>query len=113
MTGCKIAPRLRDAESASCLPRRPTIFPCCTIARSTADRHLEWARTTLETAGFEAPTELVPGDAESVIACSVRELEIDMLIMGAYGHSPLRTLLFGSKTSDLLRSARIPTLLLR
>ena len=29
------------------------------------------------------------------------------------GHSPLRSLLFGSKTTDLLRSAPIPTLLLR
>jgi hypothetical protein len=38
---------------------------------------------------------------------------IDMLIMGAFGHSPLRSLLFGSKTADLLRSAKIPTLLLR
>jgi nucleotide-binding universal stress UspA family protein len=33
--------------------------------------------------------------------------------MGAYAHSPLRSLLFGSKTSDLLRAAKIPTLLLR
>ena len=33
--------------------------------------------------------------------------------MGAYGHSPLRSLIFGSKTSDLLRSATLPTLLLR
>jgi nucleotide-binding universal stress UspA family protein len=33
--------------------------------------------------------------------------------MGAYSHSPLRSLLFGSKTSDLLRSSKIPTLLLR
>ncbi len=43
----------------------------------------------------------------------VQEQGIDMLIMGAYSHSPLRSLLFGSKTSDLLRSAKIPTLLLR
>jgi len=33
--------------------------------------------------------------------------------MGAYSHSPLRSLVFGSKTADLLRSATIPTLLLR
>ncbi|EIC20675.1 universal stress protein [Thiorhodovibrio frisius] len=76
-------------------------------------KQLEWARSTLEQAGFDAPAELIPGDAERVIAESVRKLEIDMLIMGAYGHSPIRTLLFGSKTSDLLRSARIPTLLIR
>ncbi|MEZ5660870.1 MAG: universal stress protein [Burkholderiaceae bacterium] len=36
----------------------------------------------------------------SVIAQAVREQAIDMLIMGAYGHSPLRGLFLGSKTSD-------------
>ena len=52
-------------------------------------------------------------DAESIIAQTVREQNIDLLIMGAYAHSPLRSFLFGSKTSDLLRAATIPTLLLR
>jgi len=78
-----------------------------------ARKQLDWARRTLEEAGFEAPASLVPGDAESIIAHTVKEQGIDLLIMGAYAHSPLRTLLFGSKTSDLLRSATIPTLLLR
>ncbi len=78
-----------------------------------ASKQLEWAKTTLEAAGFEVIPSLIPGDAESVIAKAVREQGIDMLIMGAYSHSPLRSLLFGSKTSDLLRSAKIPTLLLR
>ena len=78
-----------------------------------APKQLEWAKTTLEAAGFEVTASLIPGDAESVIAKAVREQGINMLIMGAYSHSPLRSLLFGSKTSDLLRSAKIPTLLLR
>lgn len=78
-----------------------------------ACRQLEWATTTLAAAGFVAPASLIPGDAESVIARTVREQSIDLLIMGAYSHSPLRSLFFGSKTSDLLRSATIPTLLLR
>lgn len=76
-------------------------------------KQLEWARKTLEAAGFEAPAALVPGDAESVIAKAVRDQNIDLLIMGAYTHSPLRSLFLGSKTSDLLRSATIPALLLR
>ncbi|CAA7626097.1 universal stress protein [Magnetospirillum sp. SS-4] len=76
-------------------------------------RHLDWAKSVLEVAGFETTSALVPGDAETVIAKAVRDQEIDLLIMGAYSHSPLRTLLFGSKTSDLLRSATVPTLLLR
>lgn len=82
-------------------------------ANPDAPKQFEWAKKTLQTAGFEVPAALIPGDAESVIAGYVRQHEIDILIIGAYSHSPLRSLLFGSKTSDLLRSSRIPTLLLR
>lgn len=78
-----------------------------------ASKQLEWARSTLEAANFDITSSLIPGDAESVIAKAIREQDIDMLIMGAYSHSPWRSLLFGSKTSDLLRSAKVPTLLLR
>lgn len=78
-----------------------------------ASTQLEWAKTILESANFEVLPSLIPVDAERVIAKAVREQDIDMLIMGAYSHSPLRSLLFGSKTSDLLRSAKVPTLLLR
>ncbi|MHB1286078.1 MAG: universal stress protein [Leptospirales bacterium] len=78
-----------------------------------AAKQLDWAKTTLEAAGFEVTARLIPGDAGSIIAKTVKEQSIDMLIMGAFGHSPLRTLLFGSKTADLLRSSTIPTLLLR
>lgn len=82
-------------------------------ASQDAPKQLDWARQTLEAAGFEAPAALVPGDAEHVIARTVKDQGIDLLIMGAYAHSPLRSLLFGSRTTDLLRAAAIPTLLLR
>ncbi|MDM7457659.1 MAG: universal stress protein [Tepidimonas sp.] len=78
-----------------------------------ASKQIDWAKNILETAGFEVTASLIPGDAETVIAKTVRAQSIDMLIMGAFGHSPLRSLLFGSKTTELLRSSRIPTLLLR
>jgi nucleotide-binding universal stress UspA family protein len=81
--------------------------------RQDTSKQLEAAKTTLEAAGFVVTTLLVPGDAESVIATTVQEQAIDMLIMGAFGHSPLRSLLMGSKTTEVLRSSRIPTLLLR
>jgi nucleotide-binding universal stress UspA family protein len=74
---------------------------------------LEWAKEKLETAGLTVNATLQPGDAETVIATAVREQSIDMLIMGSFSHSPLRSLIFGSKTADLLRSSTIPTLLLR
>ncbi|MGE4281505.1 MAG: universal stress protein [Magnetospirillum sp.] len=76
-------------------------------------RHLDTAKSGLDQAGFATTATLVAGDAETVIGQAVREQGYGLLIMGAYSHSPLRTWLFGSKTSDLLRSASIPTLLLR
>jgi nucleotide-binding universal stress UspA family protein len=80
---------------------------------SEARKQLAWAQQTLEGASFDAPTAFIPGDAESVIAREIKAQGIDMLVMGAYSHSPLRSLFMGSKTTDLLRSSVIPTMLLR
>ncbi len=80
---------------------------------SDGSKKLKWAEERLTAAGFEISTRLVPGDAEAVIARTVKEESIDLLIMGAFSHSALRAMLFGSKTADLLRSSGIPTLLLR
>lgn len=76
-------------------------------------KKLDRAAKRLTDADLEVNAELIPGDAETVIARTAQERNIDLLIMGAFGHSPLRSLLFGSKTADLLRSSKIPTLLLR
>jgi nucleotide-binding universal stress UspA family protein len=81
--------------------------------RRDAEKQLDWARQTLAVADYDVKTALIPGDTERVIARYIHDQGIDMLLMGAYGHSPLRSLLFGSKTDDLLRSAKVPTLLLR
>ena len=81
--------------------------------KSDAAKQLQWAEQRLASAGFSPTVELLPGDAERIIAQSILDRAIDILVMGAYNHSPLRSALFGSKTSDLLRSSRIPALLLR
>ena len=78
-----------------------------------ASKKLSWAEKTLRDADYDVTASLLPGDAESVIASTVKKEGIDLLIMGAFSHSPLRKLFFGSKTADLLRSSGIPTLLLR
>jgi len=78
-----------------------------------AAKQLDWAQATLEKAGFVVQVALQPGDPERVIANAIQTQGIDLLIMAAYSHAPLRELLMGSKTADLLRSAKVPTLLLR
>ena len=76
-------------------------------------KQLDWAKNTLEKAGFEVKALLIPGDTSTVIAQVIKEQSIDMLIMGAFSRSPLHGWIFGSNTLDLLRAATIPTLLLR
>lgn len=75
--------------------------------------HLQWAETRLKTDGFTPTTECLQGAAETVIAEKVAAGAIDLLVMGAYGHSRIRSLILGSTTTQLLRSCTIPVLLLR
>lgn len=82
-------------------------------ANAEAPKHMEWARRTLHAAGFEVVTAIEPGDTESTIARYIAAQAIGLLVMGSYGHSVLHSLVFGSKTTDMLRASRIPTLLLR
>lgn len=76
-------------------------------------KQMEWARTQLNEAGFDVFMMIEPGDAQATVARAIQAHAIDVLVMGAYSHSPLRSWLRGSKTTELLRALNIPTLLLR
>lgn len=74
---------------------------------------LDAARQKLAAAGFEVVTAMVPGDADTVLQDYQQQQDIDMMIMGAYGHSKIRRLLIGSTTTAMIRLSKIPLLLLR
>jgi nucleotide-binding universal stress UspA family protein len=74
---------------------------------------LDWAQQTLSAAGFDVSTVLKQGEVESTLCSYRREHAIDMLIMGAWGHSVIRRFLVGSTTTSVIRNAQIPVLLLR
>ncbi|MEB0136803.1 universal stress protein [Actimicrobium sp. CCC2.4] len=74
---------------------------------------LEQARRQLAGNGLTVTADLLPGDADHVLADYARTQAIDLMVMGAYGHSRLRQLILGSTTTTLLRTTRIPILLLR
>lgn len=78
-----------------------------------ASKQLQKAQSKLEAAGLDTRCCQVMGDPKTAIAQAIQAQQIDMLIMGAYTHSPWRSLFTGSKTTELLRAARVPTLLLR
>ncbi len=77
------------------------------------DAHLDWARMQLAAAGFDAQMHQVAGTPDTVIAQQVAALDIDLLVMGAYGHSKIRQMIVGSTTTQVLRDCHIPVLLLR
>ena len=74
---------------------------------------LEWALKTLREAGHIAEGAIRAGDVEATLREYEKQQTIDLLIMGAYGHSRIRHLLVGSTTTAMLRSSRIPVLILR
>jgi nucleotide-binding universal stress UspA family protein len=74
---------------------------------------LQWAQATLREAGFDAQMHVAAGTPDAVIAAQVDALGIDLLVMGAYGHSRIRTMIVGSTTTQVLQHCAIPVLLLR
>lgn len=74
---------------------------------------LEHAVTSLRGAGFSVTSELLAGDPDEVIAREATQRSIDLLVMGAYGHSRVRNLILGSTTTHLIRTCQIPIILFR
>ena len=76
-------------------------------------RELENAATGLKGAGFEVESQLFQGHPEEIIKREAEARKVDLLVMGAYGHSRIRRLLIGSTTTALVRECHIPVLLFR
>lgn len=76
-------------------------------------RELEAAATGLRGAGFDVTADFIPGDADEVIAAEIEKRGIDLLLMGAYGHSRIRQLVIGSTTTSIIRTCHVPVLLFR
>ncbi|SLN30737.1 universal stress protein [Oceanibacterium hippocampi] len=90
----------------------------CTLLSAGPDnpetaRGLANARAMLEAGGHAAETAMVPGQPETVISEAVEASGIDLLVMGAYGHSRIRSLILGSTTTQMIQLCRIPVLLFR
>lgn len=74
---------------------------------------LNEARDRFKQAGFEVTAKLLPGRPATVIAEQVKETGIDLLVMGAYGHSHIREFIMGSTTTNMVRTCAVPVLMFR
>lgn len=74
--------------------------------------HIDWAQTRFTgRAGVKVLQR--EGNADMVLAQVIKERGIDLMVMGAYGHSPLRNMLVGSTTTQMIRAGQTSVLLFR
>ena len=88
------------------------------LGTASSDTHearaaLDAARDKLADAGFEVHVAILEGEVEARLRDYQAEHAIELLVMGAYGHSRIRQFFVGSTTTNMLRSATTPLLLLR
>ena len=74
---------------------------------------LEDAAGRLRAAGRDTQAAILPGQPDAVIAREVENGDIGLVVMGAYGHSRIRSLIIGSTTTQMIRSCLVPVMLFR
>ena len=78
-----------------------------------AHQHLNYANQAISEAGYTPIAKILTGNAETEMERYLAANNIDLLVMGAYGHSRIRHLIIGSTTAQMLRKSHIPILLFR
>ncbi len=67
----------------------------------------------LQAANLTASPRIASGEPEKVLSGIVEAEGFDLLVMGAYGHSRIRSLIIGSTTTAMIQTVKIPVLLYR
>ncbi len=80
---------------------------------SETPRALDAALARLKGAGLATTSRVEAGVPDKVIPALVEKDGVELLIMGAYGHSRIRTLVIGSTTTEIIRASKTPVLLFR
>ncbi|MEQ3695231.1 MAG: universal stress protein [Thalassolituus sp.] len=74
---------------------------------------LEQAAGQLREEGFEVTVAYLSGDVQSQLLAYQQKNSINMIVMGAYGHSRIRQFFLGSHTRNMVSHTSVPLLLLR
>ena len=76
-------------------------------------KKLDDGAVILKAAGYTPEVALVQGQADKVITGIIEQEGYDLLAMGAYSHSRLRSLFIGSTTTEMIRSCKVPVVIFR
>lgn len=71
------------------------------------------AQEVFTRAGFEVQTAVVAGEPHTALPAYQVEHDIDLLIMGAYGHSRVHRFFLGSTTAEMIRRCTTSLMVLR
>ncbi|SPJ34269.1 universal stress protein [Kushneria phyllosphaerae] len=83
------------------------------VSEPASSQPAERGAELLAAAGLDAKPVTLEGDAGRKLPAYAREQEVDLVAMGAYGHSSLRRFLMGSTTHKLLEAMPSAILLMR
>ncbi|WP_166838903.1 universal stress protein [Rheinheimera pleomorphica] len=78
-----------------------------------AQQQIVAAAQLLRDNGFETKTAIVAGEPEQVLHQYQQEHVVDLMVMGAYGHSRIRQFIVGSTTTAMICKATCSLLILR
>ncbi|GAB2921060.1 universal stress protein [Rheinheimera gaetbuli] len=78
-----------------------------------ARAELDGAAHIMRSAGFDTKTAIVAGEPDVVLHQYQQDHVIDLLVMGAYGHSRIRQFIVGSTTTAMICKAKCSLLILR
>ncbi len=90
---------------------------CLLLRAGKLDSNAEWflheTAGKLRSAGYDVETQVSPGSPAEVIAQNLADGAVQLLLMGAYGHSKIRSFMMGSTTTTVLLNSHAPVLMFR
>lgn len=71
------------------------------------------AQARLQAAGLAAQVRVIAGQPDVALGKLVDDDGFELLVMGAYGHNRIRSMIIGSTTTQMIRSCKVPVMLVR
>lgn len=78
-----------------------------------AQAQMKSAAAIMQNAGFDTTIAIVGGEPEKVLHDYQQQQQIELMVMGAYGHSRIRQFIVGSTTTAMMQHAKCSLLILR
>lgn len=112
--GSKAGQRMIDQAVATPLLNEVEVHLVCVgQPDQRRDQQIDTAVGKLQAAGARLTTATLEGQVGPALDDYLHEHAIDLIVMGAYGHSRIREFLLGSTTTDVIRRVDVPLLIMR